>query len=197
MAVKCNITTLALEELGVLLWGFECKNNTGAIIENYLEYLNCPDVKYSVCHEDIACTPSQPVDFHCRIAVVNISYLPDTTTAPEDVIFSLGITDTIGATQPLSYHWYYDASDFDLISADVLQPTIRLKLKAGKVLALVVSSVSVGITDASGCFVLKQCWFTGTGMRCSVNYAPCRNPQNLSVAYSYVPCPKPKTLTVV
>lgn len=60
MAVKCNIASLALQNLNLLRYGFNCQSVTCKIVENYIEYLNCPTVDFQPCTK-VECDPTTEI----------------------------------------------------------------------------------------------------------------------------------------
>jgi hypothetical protein len=54
-ANKCNIPSLALKTLYKLYYGEICVNSSYSILENYIEYLNCPTVKVVPCYPYTIC----------------------------------------------------------------------------------------------------------------------------------------------
>ena len=84
MAVKCNITTLALTNLNSLVYGFSCADVTCQIAENYMEYLNCP-VDHQPC-KDVVCSGITDI-VECNIDPVNVQ-VNDITTNSAIVTFT-------------------------------------------------------------------------------------------------------------
>lgn len=78
MAVKCDIPNLALKSLHSLLYGFNCEDVTAKIVQNYIEYLNCPGVDKNFCRS----FPCEEIgnEVFCSIADVNFIISTITTT---------------------------------------------------------------------------------------------------------------------
>lgn len=198
MAAKCNITGLALDALSKLQWGFNCRDKSCAIIENYIEYLACPNIDLIICNqENTECGNSITTVFSCNFNLISISATLNPTDDPEsDVIFDLKLVDYVGGKLPFSYVWTYDTDDFDIIGENNL-PQIKLKVKPDKQVELLVTQISVQITDADGCIDTKSCWLTPEGMECNINYVACSSPVDLEVISIYNECSKPKSLEVI
>lgn len=197
VAAKCNITEFALQELNQLYYGFSCKTGKSAIIENYLEYLNCSNIKLIICNQAKVCAKDKPSVFNCNFNLISISATLN-PVAGTDIIFDVKLVNYAGGTLPFSYSWDFDEDDFDLVGGtDAMSPEIKLALKPDKVIELLVSQITVEITDANGCTDSKSCWLIPDGeMRCGASYQSCNNPVGLTAVYNYVACEKPKTLVL-
>lgn len=193
VAAKCNITEFALQVISELRWGIKCKDSSIAIIENYLESLNCSNVSLIICNE-ADCT-NEPIIFNCNFNIVSISFQLN-PSEEEDVIFNISVSDYAGGTAPFTYKWFYDDEIFDILGEDT-DEELKLKLKAGQDIALIVTQIGVQITDANGCVDDKECWLTPEGIQCNPNYVPCNNPIGLEVIYEYVACARPSKLEVI
>lgn len=191
---KCNIAKSVLERLSSLTWGLDCKDVTCSILENYVEYLDCDNVKQNICIDPDNCV-NDPIYFSCRFNIISISSEIPVDTTEYDISFSLNGTNYAGGTQPFTYNWTYDTNDFDPVG-DVDSDTIKLKLKPGKVLSLIVSNISVSVIDANECSDSKNCVIDAQIMHCNQFYEACYNPQSLTVHNLYVACTKPKNLVV-
>lgn len=191
---KCNITSLVLEKLNKLKWGFSCKDNSCGIVENYLQYISkdCPTVIFSICFPD-NCQNSAIV-FNCNLKLIGITGERDVDQ--EKIVFDLGVGDYINGLPPFTYEWTYDEDIFDIISGSTTSPQIELQLKEDKQIELVITPIMVEITDSNGCTASKQCYLTPEGMQCANNYVPCNNPSDLEVTMIYITCSRPKSLTV-
>lgn len=53
-----------------VLYGFDCENFTQKIVQNYLEYLKCPDIDYSFCYDYPCIAPGG--DVFCSVDDVNL-----------------------------------------------------------------------------------------------------------------------------
>lgn len=194
MANKCNITKYAIDKLNSLHYGFSCKHNNAAILENYITYLGCPNINLVVCDNDPTCTDGNPVIFRCTFNIISIS----ATLSPEsgtDVIFDVKIVDYQNGVPPFTYEWEWDSDDFDLVEGtDSESAELRLKVKPGKVVDYLVSNIYVGVTDSNGCFDSKSCWLVMGNMQCGFNYDRCPNPVGLTANMIYTPCPAPTGL---
>lgn len=178
---KCNITSLAIEQLNKLYWGYVCKYNSSIEYENYIQYLNCPTVKPNICHPDNCSNPT--IINVCNLALTSISYIAADTV----LTFYIDPINLSGATPPISYLWTYDINDFDLISLNNTGDIIVLKLKADKILSEVVSFVEVHIIDVNGCSIDKLCALVEGEVICTDGYVPCPNVNNLTVSNSSLP----------
>ena len=201
MAVKCNIASKALIRLANSQWGFSKDKSTDiSIVENYLEYLGCPSFSLKLCTEDYSSiceqiNKSNVQIVNCNINLIGISFVPIENEENGDISFYLAVGDIYGAKQPITYKWTFDESDFEIIGSDE-EPVINLKAVNGKDPALIVSAISLEITDANGCTDTKQCYYTPTGMKCNNSFAPCLGVSGLNVAYLFNECSKAKSLTV-
>lgn len=190
MAAKCNITTLALEQLSVLQFGGKlCKSNIEALIENYIEYLDCEEIDLTICNPDNC--KNDPIIFNCNFNVLRIT--ADVTS--QIMVFTVGPSDFAGGTAPYTYDWTFEQDDFDSVGP-INQDTLLLTVKTGKITELLVSSVKVKITDANGCIDEKLCYLAGGIMRCGTNYAPCSAPSMLAIINNAVHCVRPTGLIV-
>jgi hypothetical protein len=198
VAAKCNITNTALKKISEVIWGLTIPQVDNEIIENYIEYLACPDVILSICHvpntNPCGDSVTNPVVLNCELNITNISF--NTSTIGADIVFNLGAGDIFGAKTPISYLWTYDTATFDLIGGTNSSAAIQLKLKAGKNLSTLTTPIRVDITDGNGCMDFKQCYFSGGVMRCNSSFSPCPNARNLTIAYTYTPCPKATNLMI-
>lgn len=194
VAAKCNITGLVLQELNKLHYGYNCKDNGLAIIENYLEFLSCPNIKLIVCNTEPYCNTT-PNSFDCNFNITAISATLNPVGVEADIIFDLKVIDYAGGKLPLTYNWIYDEEDFDLVGS-IEDSQVKLVLKEGKQLNLLITQIGVEVIDADGCGDSKYCWFVGGSMQCAYNYVPCSNATELTVIYEYVDCPRATNLTV-
>jgi hypothetical protein len=180
VAAKCNISKYALEEYHSLVWGIKCHTHPWAIIENYIEKLDCPEVDLDICHSKKTGCPDNTIVNKCIVNITGISFSLE-TTGDEDIIFYLSVNNVFGATAPITYNWIYDNTDFELIEdASNTDAELKLKLKTGKSLNDLVTLIRVEIEDAAGCTDYKECWYTPTGFQCGA-FIPCRNPTSLVV----------------
>lgn len=192
VAAKCNITKYALDKLHQIQWGFKPKDKIGddIILENYLEYLDCSTVKPYICHPD-NCV-NETIILVCEVLVEGITY-----SIAEDnktVTFSVNSDAITGATEPLTYEWTFDDDDF-ILASPLDQSLLVLTLQDSKQFEVLVSTVSVKITDVNGCTYTKVCYFVATVMQCG-DYTPCPNPSNLQIINKYVQCAGPQSLVV-
>ena len=197
VAAKCNIVDLVLQDLAELQYGFACKSDSKAVLENYLEYLDCANIILNICNPASNCEKDNPVSFNCEFNIISIS----ATLHPDDpdnadIIFDLKVLDYVGGKLPFTYNWIFDSNDFESIDA-VNLPQVRLKLLPNKVLENLSSLIAVEITDADNCQDIKTCYLTPGGtLNCGDSFLPCSTPVGLQVVYNYVPCSAPLTLNV-
>lgn len=168
---KCNIASLVLHRLIAKYWGVKEKNIDPAILENYIEYLECPDVVADTCYASPNECSGGFVDFKCKFKILNISF--QIIEHPDyDVIFYLANTDLLNANQPLSLIWQYNQNHFTAYDG-VTGNQLRLKLNPGKTLSTLASKLFVSATSSDGCISTKQCYFVNGEMKCNPNYIPC------------------------
>lgn len=67
-----------------VLYGFNCEDATQKIVQNYLEYLKCPDINYSFCYDYPCIAPGG--DVFCSIDDVNL-VVEDITDTTVSIIF--------------------------------------------------------------------------------------------------------------
>lgn len=180
MAAKCNITSLALKKLSELYWGAKYNNIDAIILENYAESLNCGQMV--ICNDVKNCN-NDTITFNCNLGITAISKIIDENT----VTFYIADGDIIGGLEPFIYQWDYEEDDFDQ-SGEIDTSEAVLTVKAGKDLSLLVSIVSVMVTDANNCEFIKHCYITPSGMQCANNYAACLNISDLVVNNSITRC---------
>jgi hypothetical protein len=193
VAAKCNIAKLALNKANKLLWGLSCSANNNAIVENYIEYLDC-SIDQKICYQGDDCT-NDPIILNCSLIVTGISFqIVGSETV--DILFNLAVGNIYGAKNPLIYKWHYDTDVFDLVGNDS-SFNVQLKLKPGKNINLITTAISVDITDANGCKDSKQCYYTPSGIQCADSFVPCLGVTGLESNFIYVECKKPKNLVVV
>lgn len=200
MAVKCNIAGLALERLNKLLWGISCKTSNNAIIENYIEYLACPEVILKPCFEGEPCVNTVTIH-NCNLNITGITFnITDEAVDPDDLttgqsLFLLSIGDIFGATAPIDYLWTVNTDHFEVVGT-LDTPYLVVKPKPGKSLETITSLIRVDITDAQGCKDFKECYYTPTGMQCGNTFVPCSHTKDLVVTNNYVSCARPRYLQV-
>lgn len=192
MAVKCNITQHVLGKLARAKWGFTKNPDFDrAIVETYIEFLNCP-IRFTPCQKsDIDCTSSIIV-FRCEFNVLSMTFYINDDGNP---YFSINVGNYVGGTEPFSYQWFYDEEVFTA-EGELDTESIILAVNEGKSLEDLVSPITVIITDANGCEDTKICYITPEGLKCSNNYEPCPNPIDLMVVNLFVQCPPPTGLIV-
>lgn len=187
---KCNITKYALNRVAQLQFGINCENVTDAIIENYLVYLGCGG---SICYPDDCSNPV--IYFKCRFRVLGITRTIPSDNNVYDIQFSATGANLFKGEEPYTYEWSFDADDFEVVGS-ATGSSINLKLKEGKQLNLLVTSIGVTVEDGNSCQDSKTCWLVNSAMQCADNYVPCANPQILEVTPRYIICPEPETLEV-
>lgn len=182
MAAKCNIIGLVVQQLNAVNYGIKCSDVSCAIIENYIEYLNCPDVSNEICNPDDDCT-NPIIDFNCNLSLFSIEYAA-VEDEDWDVIFSVTSDDYVGATPPLVYLWTFDTDDWDVVGTATTSE-LKLTLKPGKVLSLLVTPITLQITDSNECTDTKICYLNGGNMACFESFVSCNNAQDLQVVGIY------------
>ena len=190
MAAKCNITKFVLEDLNTFNYGFNCVDNSCAIIENYVEYLNCPSVIQEICHPDNC--ENKPIFFECTF---NIKKISSRVIENNTIEFFIEDENLINGVSPYQYSWVYEEEDFELIN-NTTSNTLILQPKENKDLSVIVSRIQVSIICDNGCMSTKVCWLTPQGMECGNMYEPCDNPHALEVVPNYIHCPSCKTLII-
>jgi hypothetical protein len=185
---KCNITKFTNIELNKINFGSKYNLSSKEILENYIQFLNCPTVNINICYPD-NCNNST-IDFTCTIAISAISQIIDNRT----ITFFLDLGSLTNYVNPLQYLWTYDNTVFD-ITGGLNQSTLVLTLKSGKIFDNLVSQVTLKVTDANGCSITKSCFLVSEAMQCST-YILCSNPRNLNIVNRMVYCVSPSGLIV-
>lgn len=176
---KCNITLSALGKLNELYWGVRRTGLDDIIIENYIEHLGFS--KMEICHPR-DCS-NDTIVFTCNLAIASIS-----KAVNENVItFFIADGDITGGKAPFTYKWTFESDDFDNSGTIDVEEAI-LTVKVGKRLNLLVSSISVKITDSNNCSYIKNCFLTPSGMECAENFVSCPNTSNLQVYSNTIRC---------
>lgn len=189
VAVKCNITSLALKKLNELYWGNKYKGVDNLIIENYIYSLSCSGLEMCYTEEDDCSNPTIVLNCNLNIALIS-------NTINQNVItFYIKDTDFTGGLAPFTYQWTYEQSDFDN-SGDINVSESVLSVKLGKRLELLVTSISVKVVDANGCIYNKTCYLALSQMQCADDYIPCPNISSLSVINKITNCVMPIGLIV-
>lgn len=181
MAVKCNIIDLAQERVRLIKWRFSCRDNSRWIIENYVEYLNCPEVNLVPCGTVNCQEGGSTVSSACTLVINEIA--GEVIVDQGRIYFSVLIDGYVGGTLPFSYSWTYNTDDFELVAgATVNEPELRLALKPGRDSSYLNTDINVTITDANGCEVTKGCFYTPSGMECDLSvFTFCPNTRQLEV----------------
>jgi hypothetical protein len=189
VAAKCNITGFALKELYKSKWGIDSESNVAAIAENYIEYLNCPNIKLSLCYP--AKCKNDIIIFNCDFNVNGMTFYY------EDGIpqFAITVGNYVGGVLPLTYQWLFDEENFEAVGPTDTE-SLTLTVIEGKDFDNLVTPITVTITDANGCEDTKVCYITPDGLRCNTNYQPCSNPSNLMIANLFKQCSGPSGLIV-
>lgn len=191
VAAKCNITGFVLDELSPMFYGLKCKDNSYAIVENYIESLGCTNINLQICNP--ADCENNPTVFECEFNIVRTTVVINGDG--NLVTFNVSEEDYFGGTSPFTYEWTFETDDF-IISGPVNTSQLVLAVKPGKVLANLVTKISVTITDANGCTDTKECWLNKGDLRCSVNFVACSNPSGLVTTNNFVQCAGPSGLIV-
>lgn len=180
MAAKCNIISLALKKLSELYWGTKYKDIDDIILENYAESLDCGQMV--ICNEAIDCS-NNVIEFNCSLNIAAIYKIVNENT----VTFYIADGDLTGGLAPFKYQWDFEDDDFDQ-SGELETDQAVLTVKAGKDLDLLVSIISVMVTDANNCEFIKHCYITPSGMQCADDYTACLNVSGLVVSNSTTAC---------
>lgn len=191
VAVKCNIATLALENSAKLLYGFGCKDNSFAFIENYIESLDC-GINQELCNA-VPCE-NPVIVFNCIFNVNRISF----EIQEGNLIIltaTVGDGDYAGGTPPFTYEWNFDENDFDVTGA-VNQNQIALTPKDDKAIEDLVSQITVTVIDSNGCQSVKSCWIEYGVGKCNENFVGCTNPSDLVVTDAESYCAAPSNLII-
>lgn len=189
MAVKCNIVNQVLSKLYELQYSASCSSTDNYIVENYIESLNCLGLDFVPCGPKETECKSSTVVFKCNFVVTKIVII---SKIGNTIIYGL---ETVGGKGPYTYSWAIDTTDF-VVAGAVNQDAATFTVKADKDLALLVSPVSVTVTDADGCTDTKTCTLIPEGLRCSVNFQPCPNTSSLSVFSKVTYCAAPHNLII-
>jgi hypothetical protein len=192
VAVKCNIASLALENSAKLLYGFSCKDNSIAFIENYIESLACPDIILEECGSVVCENPV--VVFNC---VFNVNRIAMQVVEGNTVVLTatIGNGDYAGGTPPFTYQWNFDENDFE-VTGPINQSQIALTPKDGKEIEDLISKITVTVTDSNGCQSVKSCWVEQGVGKCNDNYVGCTNPSDLVVTDAETYCAAPSNLII-
>lgn len=189
MAAKCNITSSILQKLAQLKWGVNSNAIDEVIIENYVEQLACDCIDLDICHPDNCINDTIIVT--CNVQVAKIS----NTIVENLVTFYIQDIDLTGGLAPYTYQWSFEQDDFDNSgTVDVNKAVLTVKL--GKKPELLVTKITVTITDNNGCKVTKSCYMTPQGMQCLTTYKPCSTITNLKLISKNVTCVRVKSLVV-
>lgn len=190
MAVKCNIVGQVLGKLYALQYGGDCRKESNSIIENYIEYLNCSSVEVIPCQPQATDCSETIINFVCKIAITSLHIV---SKEADTIVYGVTVS---GGKAPYEYVWDFDDTDFTN-GGPVNTNQSTLVVKAEKDLALLVSPISVTVTDADGCEATKSCVLNPTGLNCNSSVASCSNPTGLTVIDKITYCGVPSNLTVV
>ena len=172
VAAKCNITLSILGKLNELHWGVRKTGLDNIILENYIEFLGFS--KMEICHPR-DCN-NDTIVFTCNLNINKISKAVNENV----IVFFIEDNDIIGGKVPYTYRWTYEIDDFDN-SGQIDIDKATLTVKMGKKLELLVTKVSVKITDSNNCTYNKICYLTPIGLQCAENFVPCSNVTNLQI----------------
>jgi len=191
VAAKCNITSLTIKKLNQLYWGQPPDSTDDAILENYLEQLGyCEGVDLIPCYEE-DCV-NDPIVVDCTLAISSIQ-----SSISENVVtFSIPSNGITNGITPYTYQWDYEEDDF-ILSGPIGASTLILTVKPNKNINYLTSNISVAVTDANGCTIIKSCWLTPAGMQCTEEYAACVPPTLLTVGNKTVLCGTLSSLVVI
>lgn len=185
VAAKCNITSSALKILeGVKGYGCGLRNKS-IIYENYVEWLACTTINLIICNHD-NCVNNTLV--HLCTITGDIAYMFES----DGITVDFNLENTSSYDPPLSYAWTYETDDFDLLSSSLTGSSIRLRVKPPKELDILVSMVSVVITDGGGCTLYLVCYMSPSG--CTV--IACPNPSYMTIFNKITGCPGNRDLLI-
>lgn len=191
MAAKCNILGFVLQKLEETQWGIRsCDEVDKPILEDYIGYLECPEVTPPNCYPASPCI-NETIEVVCDTNINKLTVSVDGAI----MIYTVLPTDMVGFTEPLSYEWTFDTAVF-VASGPVNDYQLRLSVKPGLDITTLVAPVSVKITDKYGCTSTKQCFFTPAGLQCNINYVPCVNTHNLTIVNTLIQCVGPSGLII-
>lgn len=191
MSVDCNILKYSLSKSRNLLWGTSCLKEDCALINDYIDYLNCDSKSILKPSNKIKQKTNEVIDFTCTTKV-----LRSRLEVEEDIFtFTFQSGDIVGGTPPYTYQWTFSTSDFEA-SGPTNKEVLVLKKKSGKDFNLMISEIKVEIVDAEGCRSEKSCWIDKGEYKCHNNFRPCFSPKTLTVESGLKICTRPKTLVV-
>lgn len=193
MAAKCNITRLVLNKLYKIIWGISCEDSRSAILENYIEYLDCPDIDLVICNPDNC--KNDPISFNCSFTIRKITLNQLTDEVYPTLTFLVVPADLINGIPLYTYQWTYNNIIFDLIGGDQ-NSSIVLKVKTGIDINTLVTAIGVTIIDGNECRATKVCYLTPAGMVCRDNFVPCPNSELLVSVFNPLLCARADNLVV-
>lgn len=200
VAAKCNITTLALDKMNSLKWGFSCVVPNYLIAENYIEYLNCPDVKIDDCFTG-NCNGEPIVIVHnCELVITQIRVKfpsPASEVLLYETFYVTPEIDIVNGTPPYTYEWSFPTNLFTrLTSSNPAELLLAVRQDISFDPDLMSYPITLTVTDSVGCAYTKTCYKTPTGMECGHRYEECSNVGILTVDTEYLVCSAPDTLTI-
>lgn len=171
---RCNITSLALCKLKLMQWGFGCNEEEieEKILENYLEYVACPDIEYVPCHTSICDNPVK--HFTCALSAAGLDY----TLAPNLLDLTFFIEGLQGGVYPYTYKWEYDQTVFTPSGA-VNKETFTVRTNPGVKWDLLSTRIKVTITDIEECTTEIACCLQNRIMECEEECELCLNTYDL------------------
>lgn len=184
VAAKCNITKYALEQVRELVYGFRCKKDTNqeAVIENYINHLDCESVNIETCLAEPCSNEATILDCEDSSITKITQLFPDEIPLTiRDRFYTVLAEDVVNLVAPFTYQWEFDESIFELASGALTDSTIHLKILDDLDPELIIGAVTVTITDALGCSASKTCYETINGTECDIDYEPCPNAKELTV----------------
>lgn len=197
VAAKCNIPASVLEQMKELAWGFTCVNKADideAIMENYIEFLQCPTVEIAICHPDCN-TGDGVVLFPCSEFVINKITLEHYTNLLDPETFYAFMVleangDLTGVNAPFTCVWEFDTNVLQLESLSDCVLTVTYKVGVDP---NIITTIKVIITDSAGCIAEKTCYFINGEIKCDADYILCPGNVDLEVE-DYEPDPEEANL---
>lgn len=184
---KCNITSLVLNKIYNLRYGVISNDdveNEDLILDNYADFLNCITSSRLSCNPDSCNNPT--IEVICSLSIDKLSIDDSNEDSSRIVLFYLDLGDIHNYKEPLEYQWSFDESVFTVLGR-INSSSIFLLLKPGKSFDVIVTPVTLLVTDSNNCRYTITCYLTPDGLECG-NYLGCPNPSNLRLINKFVRC---------